>query len=576
MGNDNPPTNLSEKRMKKIRMLLLFWALCISTILMVPDQTLAYTYKGRTATVVSGDIPLKVRKGPSTSYEVKTTLKSGSKVTIIKKVGDWYKVTCKKNTKGYCYGAYLKLDKKKSSDNSSKKASSSGVYGKVSKGEIPLKLRKSPTTKSKILARIPRGKKIKIIGYYNKSWYKAKWNGKTGYVSADYIILPKGTKLGEDIPKVSGSKKSGNKSEKDSTEETKKDSSNTSKKKKSSKGVYCRVTNGKVPLKLRKSPTTNSKILAEIPRGTKIKIIGYYNKSWYKAKWNGKTGYVSSDYIILPDGIKLGKDIPKVSASNKSSKGNTTISGNIKKKLIGTSGEGRKIYAYQVGTGKNHIVITAAVHGWEDSWARDSALLTATAKKLLNTASKNISQLNKYNYSIYVIPRMNPDGYYSGYTHNGPGRCTTRRYNNSGTLVKGGVDLNRCFPAGFNSFTNARNYTGQKPLAAKEAKLLKKYLDQHLGSGTNIYIDMHGWYDQTITYRSGSGALYKCFKSYFSGTRASSFAGSKGYIARYAQSAGYQAVLFEFPYVKGSNYFYNKNMDQKFIRSVMKMVRTIS
>ena len=248
---------------------------------------------------------------------------------------------------------------------------------------------------------------------------------------------------------------------------------------------------------------------------------------------------------------------------------------NVTKTYLGKSGGGRNMYSYTIGSGKNHIVITMAVHAWEDNWARDGAVLVKTGDKLIQKASEMLSTLDKYNYSIIIVPMANPDGLYSGTTCNGSGRCTVYRYNSSGKLVKGGVDLNRCFPAGFSAKYSARNYTGSKSLMAKEAVILKNFIDSSKGSGKNIFIDTHGWYNQVITRYSGTGNLYKAFKKYFPGTRGASFGRGMGYVSGYAYSLGYDSALFEFPYVSSESSFNNNNYAQKYINAVFYMVKNL-
>ena len=66
---------------------------------------------------------------------------------------------------------------------------------------------------------------------------------------------------------------------------------------------------------------------------------------------------------------------------------------NVTKTYLGISGAGRKMYSYTIGTGKNHVVITMAIHGWEDSWAKDAIMLVKTGNRLISDASKNLNRL---------------------------------------------------------------------------------------------------------------------------------------------------------------------------------------
>ncbi|MCD8357203.1 MAG: fibronectin type III domain-containing protein [Clostridia bacterium] len=244
---------------------------------------------------------------------------------------------------------------------------------------------------------------------------------------------------------------------------------------------------------------------------------------------------------------------------------------NVKKEQFGTSAEGRALCAYTVGTGSKHMVLNFAIHGWEDHWSRDGYELVRVACKVLEKLSANASTVTSRGWSVTVIPYANPDGIVSGYSHNGPGRCSTYRYNNSGTLVKGGVDMNRCFPSGFTVYTNARNYTGSQPLMTKESRALKTLVDNKKGSSTNVFIDIHGWTQQILTNTSGSGFVYSTLHSYFPSNSAGGLGG--GYISRYAKSVGYSACLFEFPRsVTSHSTMVNAGYDTKFVNAVMSMV----
>ena len=119
-------------------------------------------------------------------------------------------------------------------------------------------MRSSASTSSSIIATIPKGTKIEIIEKTSSTWYKVKYNNKTGYVSSQYVTL-------------------NNDSSQPPTNIT--------------YGVT--TTN----LNMRSSASTSSSIIATIPKGTKIEILEKNSNGWYKVKYNNKTGYASSDYI---------------------------------------------------------------------------------------------------------------------------------------------------------------------------------------------------------------------------------------------------------------------------------------
>lgn len=153
-------------------------ALMVTCFLGFSDRTNAGTL---TANVSTHGARLNVRSGPSTDYRILTRLNNGTAVTVIGSSGSWYQIRYGSGNTGYVYGQYLKF----AGDNVTYP-----VTARVTEGGVPLNLRKSPTTSSAILDKIPRGSSIKITGKYNSSWYSASYNGKNGYVSADYIIMP--------------------------------------------------------------------------------------------------------------------------------------------------------------------------------------------------------------------------------------------------------------------------------------------------------------------------------------------------------------------------------------------------
>lgn len=50
-------------------------------------------------------------------------------------------------------------------------------------------------------------------------------------------------------------------------------------------------------LNLRSEPNQNSKVLLSVPHNAKVTIVDKNNSEWYKVKYDGKTGYVSSQYL---------------------------------------------------------------------------------------------------------------------------------------------------------------------------------------------------------------------------------------------------------------------------------------
>lgn len=244
--------------------------------------------------------------------------------------------------------------------------------------------------------------------------------------------------------------------------------------------------------------------------------------------------------------------------------------------VYGTSGAGRKLMAYRYGKGKNVMIVTFGIHGWEDQFGRDGQLLVETAQKLCATLqAQGEALLLPGDWSVYVFPCLNPDGLFDGWTHNGPGRCTTHRIGENGALLRGGVDMNRCFPYRFSPNYTGRYYTGDKPLQAVEARALYECVKGLQGRDRNILIDVHGWYDQIICPTATNGQVYRALKKAFPSCDAASLAGGRGYFSAWAAfSQGFDACLFEFPDIANAQDFSAKKMDMRFIDAICEILRT--
>lgn len=215
------------------------------------------------------------------------------------------------------------------------------------------------------------------------------------------------------------------------------------------------------------------------------------------------------------------------------------------KLIYGISGEGRELCAYRYGTGKNVLVVGFAIHGYEDAFDQDGLALVYTAERVMEYLQTSLLP-QAYDWTVYILPCMNPDGLYSGWTNNGPGRCTTTMLDENNQLVYGtGIDMNRCFPPMYSTYWSARNYTSDRPLACKEASALANFVQNVKGEGSNLLIDVHGWLSQNIT---TSSRISSVLRENFPYNWNSWSNGGSGYLMNYAATLGYESALLELPY----------------------------
>ena len=215
----------------------------------------------------------------------------------------------------------------------------------------------------------------------------------------------------------------------------------------------------------------------------------------------------------------------------------------------GTSGSGAyPLTAYQLGSGTNVMVLTFAIHGWEDNWDRDGEALVFLADQLKVYLEQNYDILTRKDWTVYILRCLNPDGLYLGTTNNGPGRCTTTYCGADGQPVSGkGIDMNRSFPYHFRPYTENRNYNGTAPLSCVESRALADFIPQLMGSGFNVFIDTHGWYGEILS-AGGKGSVYEALNRQFPESSYVRMTQANGYLSSWAAfDLGYDGCLFELP-----------------------------
>ncbi|SDH21564.1 N-acetylmuramoyl-L-alanine amidase [Desulfosporosinus hippei] len=114
-----------------------------------------------------------------------------------------------------------------------------------------LNLRETPSSTGNVLITIPTGTTINLIEKQDQ-WYKASYQSKTGWVSANYlsVIAKKG------------------------------------------------ITSASGGLNLRETPSSDGKMLVTIPKDTSVELIEQQG-DWYKTTYQSQTGWISAQYVIL-------------------------------------------------------------------------------------------------------------------------------------------------------------------------------------------------------------------------------------------------------------------------------------
>ncbi|MDE5582153.1 MAG: SH3 domain-containing protein [Ruminococcus sp.] len=130
----------------------------------------------------------------------------------------------------------------------------------------PLSMRYTPDKKSKLITSIPKGTSLTVYETADNKWYYTTYNGKSGFVSADYLSFSKPAE--NDL--------------------TVYDTPN-----------YACVATKNDALNIRDTPSSNGKIIGSIPKGKYIDVYTTSNSKWYYTTYKGVSGYVSADYVTL-------------------------------------------------------------------------------------------------------------------------------------------------------------------------------------------------------------------------------------------------------------------------------------
>jgi len=124
---------------------------------------------------------VNVRKGPSTTYQVVTTIPKGIRVHVVAREGQWLRIESKHgNQPGYISERYARpLQSQQASQPGIADTSVGGAY----RTRIETELREGPGLKYKVVTRLPADIKINVIRAEG-DWLRveSKRGNKPGYV----------------------------------------------------------------------------------------------------------------------------------------------------------------------------------------------------------------------------------------------------------------------------------------------------------------------------------------------------------------------------------------------------------
>ena len=119
-----------------------------------------------------------------------------------------------------------------------------------------LRLRSEPSTSASIITMLDEDVPVAVLDNTLDGWYKINYNGNTGFVSADYMLIDRDN-IFDAFGRVEGS------------------------------GVNVRST-----------PSTDGQVLTVMNRNSIATVSGFAD-GWYKITANGVDGYIRSDYLTM-------------------------------------------------------------------------------------------------------------------------------------------------------------------------------------------------------------------------------------------------------------------------------------
>ena len=226
---------------------------------------------------------LNVRESPSTSGRIVHKLNRNQVVGIYEELNGWYKIDYIDGVKkryGYVSKDYISIinenleDEETNGDIEIEKPSVSVNKKGIVKVNSALNMRSGPGSNYGVIGTLRNNDEVEIIKEVD-GWYEIKFNGKSGYVSSQYIKVVD-NESNEEKPSVSLNKQG--------------------------------VVKVNSALNMRSGPGSNYGVIGTLRNNDKVEIIKEVD-GWYEIRFNGKVGYASKSYItIVNEGSNNGTD----------------------------------------------------------------------------------------------------------------------------------------------------------------------------------------------------------------------------------------------------------------------------
>ncbi|PFY24549.1 peptidase M24 [Bacillus toyonensis] len=230
---------------------------------------------------VTADV-LRVRTAPNTSSSVSGRVYEGQTLNVIGQENGWVKINHNGQT-GYVSGQFVSgVSANTGATNDTNQQTVQPASGNYTVNVSSLRVRTGPSTSHTTIASITKGQVVQVVGEV-QDWFKINYAGQAAYISKDYV-----TKGGSN---ENGSQ--GNNQNNNVTVQT--------------GGTY--VVNA-TSLRVRTGPAAYHSVIGGVLNGTTLNVVGSEG-SWFKVNYQGKTGFVSGEFVKFVKGGTATPEQPK-------------------------------------------------------------------------------------------------------------------------------------------------------------------------------------------------------------------------------------------------------------------------